>query len=116
MIVFTIRNRVKDKCVELFPKYWTESHLLMGNRVYVYKEEYISSENLYQKKQMMNFINDLGYFGGGVPSEEADQKHLKCLIDTQLLVEAYTWEERKIIFGKFVAYLISIFLLLIYLY
>lgn len=37
----------------------------MGNNVYIYKEEDISDEALYQKKQMMSFIGKLGYFRGG---------------------------------------------------
>lgn len=36
---------------------------------------------------MMIFINDLGYFTGGAPLEEAEQKYLKFLIDTRLLME-----------------------------
>lgn len=57
---------------KLFSKYWSENHLLMGNGVYVYKEEYLSTKDLYQKKRPMNFINDLGYLGGRIPKDEVD--------------------------------------------
>lgn len=40
--VCAIRDRVKGKCDELFPKYQTETHFLMRNRLYVYKKEYLS--------------------------------------------------------------------------
>lgn len=55
---------------------------------------------MYQKKQMMSLIRDLGYFAGIVPSEEADRKHLQHLVDIQLLVEACFREQQKFVFGK----------------
>lgn len=63
----------------------------------------------------MILINDLGYFWGGVPLEEADQKNMKRLMDTYLMMEVRTREERKIIFDnfwKFLASLLSILLLM----
>lgn len=45
--VYDVGNGVGAKCVELFPKCWTERHLLIGNKVYVYKEEDLYEENLY---------------------------------------------------------------------
>lgn len=72
----------------------------MWTRLYVYKEDDIFQEKLYHKKCLMSFINDLSYFNGGVHLEETDRKHLKCLIDSLLMMKPYTSEERKIIFGK----------------
>lgn len=88
--VFSNNDRVEQRCAELFPKYWIESKFLMGSNVYVYKEGDLSDEDLYQKKQLMSFIGDLGYFEGNFPMEEVDRK---CLYPHFL-------EERKVIFGK----------------
>lgn len=41
-----------------------QSHFLMGNALYVYKEEDLSQEELYQKKWLVSFIKDLGYLEG----------------------------------------------------
>lgn len=75
-----------------FPMYWTEIHFLMRNMVYVYKEEDLTSKDLYQKKQHISFIDDLGYLGGNIPQDEAGQKCLKHLIDIQLLMEVHSRE------------------------
>lgn len=48
----------------------------MGNNVYAYKEKDLLYEAMYQKKRLMNFISDLGYFGGVTYMEEANWKHL----------------------------------------
>lgn len=37
--VHTVGDEVKGKCTKFFPKYSDESNFLIGNRVYVYKEE-----------------------------------------------------------------------------
>lgn len=60
----------------------------MGNNVYAYKEKDLLYEAMYQKKRLMNFISDLGYFGGVTYMEEANWKHLYRLIDDQLVIEA----------------------------
>lgn len=65
--VYVIGDIVEGRCAQLLSKYWTESHFLMGNEVYVYKKEDLTAEYLYHKKQKMGFISDLGYFGGGTP-------------------------------------------------
>lgn len=72
----------------------------MGNRLQVYKEEDLSQEELCVKKRLSSFVKDLGYLGGSIPQDEVDKKCLKCLIDTRLVMEVRTMEERKIIFGK----------------
>lgn len=48
----------------------------MENGMYVYKEDDLSTEDFYQKKRLMSFINDLCYLIGGIPSKEADRKRL----------------------------------------
>lgn len=73
----------------------------MGNIMYVYKEKDIAAEDLYQKRRLVSLINDMGYFGGGTPTYEVDHKHLQCLTDVQLMMEAHSQEYRKVIFGKF---------------
>lgn len=40
---------------------------------------------------------DLGYLRDNIPQDEENRKCLKCLIDTYLLVDARTKEERNII-------------------
>lgn len=93
--VYTIGNEVDGKCTELFLKYWTERHFLMGNEVYVYKEKDLFEEDTYQKKRLISLVKDLSYIGRGIPYNQDDRKHLKFLIDTRLLVEAYTREGRS---------------------
>lgn len=56
----------------------------------------------------MSFINDMGYLRSFVPQDEADQKRLKRFIDTQLLMEAHSRDERKVIFVKFLKLLVSL--------
>lgn len=64
------------------------------------KGEYLSREELYFKKWSITFVKDLGYFWGVTPLDEVARKHLKCLIKSRLIVDAYVREEMKIIFGK----------------
>lgn len=45
--VCAVRNGVEGKCAELFSKYYTKSHFLIGNEMYVYIEENILIEYLY---------------------------------------------------------------------
>lgn len=47
----------------------------------------------------MSFIRDLGYLRGVIPQDEADWKCMKRLINTRLLVEVGSQEDRKIMFG-----------------
>lgn len=68
-----VGGRADGECTELFPKYWTESHFLMGYGIYVYWHEDLSQEDLYQKKWLMGFINDLSYHGGGIPQDEVER-------------------------------------------
>lgn len=60
----------------------------MKINVYVYKEEDLTVEYFYQKKWLMSFISDLGYFGGGTSMDEDDRKCLQRLINIQLLIKA----------------------------
>lgn len=50
---------------------------------------------------MLVFVNWLGYFGGTVPSDEADKKRQKRLIDVSLLMESRSCEACWVAFGKF---------------
>lgn len=72
----------------------------MGNGLYIYIEEGLYQEYLYLNKQIMNFFKDPIYTRGVTPPDEASHKHLKRLTDTRLLMDAYTREERNIIFGE----------------
>lgn len=78
---------VDGRCVELFNKCWTVSHFLMGNNVYVYKDEDLITDELYQNKLLMSFIRDLGCFGGGTAIYEVNQNFLQYLVNVQLLME-----------------------------
>lgn len=48
----------------------------MGNNMYVYQENDITTEALYLKKKLVAFIKDLGYFRGGTPVEEFEKKRV----------------------------------------
>lgn len=37
--IYVFGDGVEGRCVELFPKYYIESHFLLRNSVYVYKEK-----------------------------------------------------------------------------
>lgn len=50
-------------------------------------------------KRLVTLVKDMGYLTNGIPQDEASQKCLKCLINTRLLTDACTKEERKTIFG-----------------
>lgn len=50
---------------------------------------------------MVDFVNKIGYLGGGVASAEADSKHLKHLIDVSFLIGAFSIEDHRISFGEF---------------
>lgn len=45
--ICTVGDGVEGRCPELFPKYWSESHFLMGINIHVYKEEDLNIEDLY---------------------------------------------------------------------
>lgn len=60
---------------------------MMRNGLYVYKEEGISQENLYMKKQLVNSVKDLCYLRGVTSPDETFRKLLKCLIDTCLVMD-----------------------------
>lgn len=77
------------------------SLFLIGNEVYVYKDNDLTIEDLYQKKRLMSFFIDLGYFRGGTPTEETDQKCLQRIINVQLLMETRSSEERKVFLVSF---------------
>lgn len=65
--VCVVRDRVRRRCDKLFPKYRIESRFLMRNNLYVYKGDNLFDEARYQKKRLMNFINNIRYFRGGTP-------------------------------------------------
>lgn len=52
-------------------------------------------------KIFIDFINRLGYLGGGVPPAEAGRKHLNRLIDVSLLIGTCSREDLWIVFVKF---------------
>lgn len=81
-MIYVIRDGVKEGCAKLFLKCWTENHYLMGNELYVRKEEDLPKEVLYHEKQLASIVKDLGYIKGGISKDEANRKRLKCLIDT----------------------------------
>lgn len=59
--VYIFGNILDNKCVNLFPKYGTEIHFLIENEVHIYKEENMSTKDLYQKNWLMSIINDPFY-------------------------------------------------------
>lgn len=73
-MVCIIGTIVDGRYTELFPNYWTKNHFLLGNGVYVYKDEDLTTEDLYHTKWMMSFIIDLVYIGNDVPLDEVGQK------------------------------------------
>lgn len=60
-VVYDVRDGVE---VSVFPKYWNDSHFLIGNGLYIYKEDDFSQKELYLKKKLMSFAKDLGYTKG----------------------------------------------------
>lgn len=66
-----------------------------GNGLYAYKGDDLSQEELYLKMRLKSFVKDQGYPRGVNPQDETARKHLKRLIDSRLLMDACTREERK---------------------
>lgn len=44
------------------------------------KREFFLMRTHIKRKKMVDFVNNLGYLGDGVPSEEAHRKRLKYLL------------------------------------
>lgn len=57
----------------------------MRNKIYVYKERDLTTEDMYQNKRLMGFNSNLGYFGRDSPMDKVSRKRLQCVIDIQLL-------------------------------
>lgn len=99
-IVCTIGTRKKNTCTDLFYTYLNKGHFLTENGSYVYKESDLYQYELYLKKNMPTFIKELGYIGGVITNDKNSKKHLKWLIETNLLMDVRTKEEMKVIFCK----------------
>lgn len=99
-----IKANLKYKLTDLFFTLWSQCHFLMGNGSYIYKEEDLSQNELYLKKQLVAFSKELGYVKGIVPQDESSRRLSKRLTETRLLIDANTIEERKVIFGKFLKF------------
>lgn len=99
--VCNVGGGVEARHAELFLKYWIESHFLLGNHLYVYKKKELFDEARYQKPRLIKFINNLGYLGEGTHVEEIKNKCLQRLINVQLMIGGFPWEEINIIFGTF---------------
>lgn len=63
----------------LFSKYRNKYHILMGNKLYVNKEDDMLQEDLYLKKQLVGFVKELCYIKGVTPQDEDLWKLLKRL-------------------------------------
>lgn len=79
-VVCNIDDIVKGRYADLFSKYWTESHFLLGNCTYVYSEKYLPGEARYQKGLLMKFINNLEYIVGSTLVKEVDKEHFGALL------------------------------------
>lgn len=95
-VVYDVRDGVE---VSVFPKYWNDSHFLIGNGLYIYKEDDFSQRVIFEEKTD-EFCQRSWLYQGVTPSDEASHKDLKRLVDTHLLVDVRSSEERKISFGK----------------
>lgn len=85
---------VKGKCEPLFFHCWSVNHFLLENATYVYREEEFSIGDLFQKSKLLEFVNRLGNLEGVVPSDGADKRHLKLLLDVSLLMGSGSHEGR----------------------
>lgn len=97
-MICTIRTKTENKCTDLFHKYHKRGNFLSGNGSYVYKESDMSQDELYLKKHMTTFIKELSHVGDVIPQNEILKKRLKRLVETRLLMDAHTKEERKSFF------------------
>lgn len=99
-IACTIGTRKKNTCTDLFYTYLNQGNFLTENGSYVYKESDLYQYELYLKKKMPTFIKELGYIRGVITNDKNSKKHLKWLIETNLLMDVRTKEEMKVIFCK----------------
>lgn len=93
--IFVIETELEYRCMNLFCKFLSHGHFLMGNKLYVYKEVDLSQEDLYLKKQLFIFFKELGFL-----QDEASRKLSKRIIKNRLLLDDNSEEESKVIFGK----------------
>lgn len=68
------------KCTYLFRKFWSQGHFLMGNELYVYREDDLSQEEIYLKKLLVAFSIELGYVWGVIPQGESSKRQLNGLL------------------------------------
>lgn len=59
-----------------------------------YNLNYLSHEETYLKRKLVAFINGLGFGDHVSSSKEAPKKEKKMYIETHMLVESFTKEER----------------------
>lgn len=74
------------------------------------KRDIFFDEDSYQKKRLVDFFINLSYPGGGVPSAEADKKHLKRVIDVSLLMGARSRKDQRTAFSNFETFFIILIL------
>lgn len=86
----TIGIGVDETCTGLFHKDLNKGHFLMGNGLYVYKEDEFSQEEFYLYIRMGTFIKELGYYADVTPQDETSHKCLERLIKTHLLMNTCT--------------------------
>lgn len=107
VIICNVVNGEDGRCVNLFLKYWTNDHFLLGNNFFAYSEKDLSEEARYHRGWLTKFINNLGYLEGYTLVMKVDKKRLKILIDIPLLIRLCSLEERITIFGKLQIYFLS---------
>lgn len=54
----------------------------------------------YIERKMLEFVNCTSYLRGVIPSDEANKRHLKCLIDVSLLMGSCACEGCRVVFDK----------------
>lgn len=60
-IVCGAEPKVKGKCNNLFPHFWSAKHFFIENDNYGNKQEDFSDDDSNQKKRLVGFVNNLGY-------------------------------------------------------
>lgn len=76
---------MEGKLKPLFPHYQSGKHFLLKNGSYIYGESKFTVEDYFLEEEA---------FRGVVPSDEANNKHQKHLIDVTLLMDSRSREGR----------------------
>lgn len=98
--IYSIDPGLPYQCSCIFSKFWHQINFLLDLGSYVYRMDNLSQEDVFLKKWLVSFFEDLGYVRGVVPPDAASKKQLQRLTETRLLMNVDSKLSRNVIFGE----------------